>query len=172
MLSGNALLPHHTRRQVVAHSTFPGRGPRRNAASFQQGVRLAQSRRSGVRAPPPRYSAQAPPGAVATATGRFPPEPRPQERGCARRGRCGRAGAARRATAVGARRARGRAGRRGGARARGDARDAHSCPRGRVESWQSWLRGKRGPGCAACGVPLQTRGSHCICDRGMTAEDA
>lgn len=52
MLSGNALLPHHTRRQVVAHSTFPGRGPRRNAASFQQGVRLAQSRRSGVRAPP------------------------------------------------------------------------------------------------------------------------
>lgn len=94
--------------------------------------------------------------------GAFPPEPRPQERGCACRGRCGRSVAARRTTAVGAWRAWGR----------GGARDAHSCPRGRVESWQSWLRAKRGPGCAACGVPLQTRGSHCVCDRGMRAEDA
>lgn len=91
----------------------------------------------------PRYSAQAPPGVVATATGRFPPEPRPQKRGCARRGRCGRAGAARRATAVGARRARERAGGRGGARRRAGRPLLPAGPRGKLAKL---AEGKAGTG--------------------------
>lgn len=106
--------------------------------------------------PAPRCSAQAPLGAVATATGRFPLEPRLRQRGCARRGRCGRAGAARRATAVGARRARGRAGGRGGAQRRTGtptlARGA-ACKVGEVGGGQSRERGG-----AACGVRLRTWG--------------
>lgn len=56
-----------------------------------------------------------------------------------RAGRCGAAGhCGRCAEGAGARgRARGRAETHG---------DAHSCPRGRVESWQSWRRAKRGAG--------------------------
>lgn len=40
-LVGNAVTPPQpVGRQVMAHSTFLGRGPRRSAASIQQGVRL------------------------------------------------------------------------------------------------------------------------------------
>lgn len=58
------------------------------------------------------------------------------------------------------------AGARGRARGRAETHgDAHSCPRGRVESWQSWRRAKQGagrsrvPGPAADlgGIPLHLR---------------
>lgn len=131
-LVGSALSPHRVARTLEQCRVYPA------------GVALRAVLRIRLSRPAPRCSAQAPPGAVATATGALPARaPPPAERLRAprqvRAGRCGAAGhCGRCAEGAGARgRARGRAETHG---------DAHSCPRGRVESWQSWRRAKQGAG--------------------------
>lgn len=146
-LVGNAVTPPQpVGRQVKAHSTFLGRGPRRSAASIQQGVRLtalgstlrpsllcAGAAGSGchgdgalpARAPPPGTRLRAPRQV--------------------RAGRCGAAGhCGRCAEGAGARgRARERAGARGGARRRAGRPLLPAGPRGKLAKL---AEGKAGTG--------------------------